>query len=184
MDFELFQQGPAAYIPAFLVGLIITLVAYAAFPLIFAKVRRKPITKKHYRVLCFIVNFIVMGLFIAWNGESSSGGPYILWTTVFSALGIKIMNKRFIIDAPTTTESEENTSDFSDPISPTTPPNSPTAKIDVSAVEEAISEEENSFTETPLCTGTGEILFCRKCGTKLLENAVFCNHCGTRIIKE
>ena len=29
-----------------------------------------------------------------------------------------------------------------------------------------------------------KICFCRKCGSKLMEDAVFCNKCGTQIIKE
>lgn len=29
-----------------------------------------------------------------------------------------------------------------------------------------------------------EVLFCRKCGTKLLENAMFCHRCGVAVIKE
>lgn len=29
-----------------------------------------------------------------------------------------------------------------------------------------------------------KILFCRKCGTKLLENARFCKECGTEIIEK
>lgn len=29
-----------------------------------------------------------------------------------------------------------------------------------------------------------KICFCRKCGSKLMDNAAFCNKCGTRVIKE
>ena len=48
MSYELFQQGPAAYIPVLLLSLVVTVVAYGAFPFIFAKVRKTPITKKKY----------------------------------------------------------------------------------------------------------------------------------------
>lgn len=39
MSYELFRQGPAAYIPVLLLSLIITVIAYGAFPFIFARVR-------------------------------------------------------------------------------------------------------------------------------------------------
>ena len=29
-----------------------------------------------------------------------------------------------------------------------------------------------------------EVLFCRKCGNKLMENSAFCNKCGTKILVE
>ena len=69
MSYELFQQGPAVYVPIILLSLIITLGAYCAFPLIFAKFRKKIITKKKYRVLCYCVNLAVMALFIVKNGH-------------------------------------------------------------------------------------------------------------------
>jgi len=31
---------------------------------------------------------------------------------------------------------------------------------------------------------TKKVLFCRKCGTKLLDDSDFCHKCGLRIIKE
>ena len=41
MSYELFQQGPAAYIPVILVSLVITVVAYGAFPFILQEHERK-----------------------------------------------------------------------------------------------------------------------------------------------
>lgn len=166
MDFELFNENPAAFFLLAIVSLIITLVAYCAFPLIFAKVRKKGITKKRYRVLCFVVNFFVMAMFIAWNGEIGTGAPYVLWTTVFSAVGVKILNNRFIINTPSTEISENNITEgsvVSAPIQPT----SSEIELDIPSVE-----------DEPV------IYFCRKCGVKLLEGALFCHRCGVRVIKE
>lgn len=50
--------------------------------------------------------------------------------------------------------------------------------------KEAIDEERAFSNETTPCAGNGEVLFCRKCGTKLLENAMFCHRCGVAVIKE
>ena len=94
--YELFQLGPAVYIPILLLSLAITVVAYGAFPVIFAKLRKTYITKKKYRRLCYGINAAVMLLFIIINGEASSGGPYLLWTWVFSSWGIKILDAKGI----------------------------------------------------------------------------------------
>lgn len=98
MSYELFEQGPAEYVPILLVSLIITMAAYGVFPLIFAKTRKKTITKRKYRVLCYCINFAVMVLFIIINGEASTGGPYILWTWVFSAFGIRTLESRSLLE--------------------------------------------------------------------------------------
>lgn len=95
---ELLQQDPAAFVLTLIVSLVITLVAYGAFPLIFAMVRNETITKKKYQILCFAINFIVMVVFIAINGEPSSGGPYALWTWAFSILGIKTLKSRGVLE--------------------------------------------------------------------------------------
>ena len=95
--YELFQQGPAVYVPVLLLSLVITIIAYGAFPFIFSKVRKNPITKKKYRRLCYGINAAVMFLFIVINGEASSGGAYVLWTWIFSNYGIKTLSRRGII---------------------------------------------------------------------------------------
>ena len=94
MSYDLYEQGPSAYIPVLIVSLVITMVAYGAFPVIFAKIRKKQITKRKYKTLCFVFNFLVMFLFIAMNGEAT-GAPYIMWTIVFSNLGISMLDKKW-----------------------------------------------------------------------------------------
>ncbi len=98
MSYELFEQGPAAYVPVILVSFVVTLAAYGAFPMIFARTRKKIITKRKYNLLCYCFNILVMILFIAINGEPSSGVPYLLWTWVFSASGIKILKNRGVLE--------------------------------------------------------------------------------------
>ena len=93
MSYELFKQGPAAYVPVLLISLLITLVAYGAFPLIFARTRKAVISRKKYNLICFGFNFLVLILFIVLNG-SSSAGPYALWTWVFSASGLRTLEER------------------------------------------------------------------------------------------
>lgn len=91
---ELFQQDPAVVIFFLIISLIVTLVAYGAFPIIFAKSRKKPITRRKYRFLCYCINAIVMLLFFAANSRASNGGAYILWTLVFSNRGVQTLEYR------------------------------------------------------------------------------------------
>ena len=37
---------------------------------------------------------------------------------------------------------------------------------------------------TPAANHTPQVLFCRKCGAKLIENSQFCRKCGAKIVKE
>ena len=149
MTYELFQQGPAVYVPILLLSLVITVVAYGAFPLIFAKVRKSPITKKKYRGLCYGINVAVMFLFIVMNGGASNGAPYFLWTWAFSSWGTRILEGKGLLDDGTYT-----------PSVPTrvTEQSKPTIEVD----------------KVRFCRKCGEKLidssrFCRKCGTEIVE---------------
>lgn len=101
MDFELFKQGPSVYVPILLLSLAVTVIAYALIPLVLALTRVKPITKKKYRRLCYGVNAAVCLIFMVIqieNGGAANVAPYLLWTSLFSALGIKILNSKGGID--------------------------------------------------------------------------------------
>ena len=80
-----------------LLSLVITVLAYGTFPLIFAGVRKKPITKKMYRGICIVINAISMFLLSFLNETVSSGLAYVLWTFVFSTAGIKTLEKKEIL---------------------------------------------------------------------------------------
>ena len=91
-----------------------------------------------------------MMFFIALNGEASSGGPYLIWTSVFSHFGLKALEKRGVLEGSQPIYSEET-----------------------EVKSSSIVEEDDS-----------QIVFCRKCGTKLLDRSQFCSKCGTKIVKE
>ena len=167
MSYETFQQGPAVYIPILLVSLLITLVAYGVFPLIFARVRKAGITKKKYNLICFGVNFLIMILFIALNG-SSSGAPYVLWTWVFSAAGLKTLESRGVLESPQAKNDQKSCPDQ-------------TVQIDETTVsgEAAIAENELLLPEEK-----PQIRFCRKCGFELFESSKFCSKCGAKVTEE
>lgn len=99
MNYELFLQGPEVYVPIILVSLAITILAYGAFPIIFAKIRRKNITKKQYKRRCYGINLLVMFAFCVINGEASSGGAYLLWTWIFTSAGLKTLQNKGVLEA-------------------------------------------------------------------------------------
>lgn len=94
MNYEIFRQDPGAYVPMLLLSLAITLAAYGAFPLIFAAVRQQAITRKRYRVICFGFNLLVMIAFCVINERFTSWAPYVIWTAVFSSVGVRVLIKR------------------------------------------------------------------------------------------
>ena len=170
MSFETFQQGPAVYIPILLVSLLITLVAYGAFPLIFARVRKTGITKKKYNLICYGVNFLIMILFIALNG-SSSGAPYVLWTWVFSAAGLKTLESNGVLERPQDKNGQKSYPDQTVQINETPGHSEATETVEVP--------------EAPLLSEKKpQIRFCRKCGFELIEGSQFCSKCGAKVTEE
>ena len=170
MSFETFQQGPAVYIPILLVSLLITLVAYGAFPLIFARVRKTGITKKKYNLICYGVNFLIMILFIALNG-SSSGAPYVLWTWVFSAAGLKTLESNGVLERPQDKNGQKSCPDQTVQINETPGHSEATETVEVP--------------EAPLLSEKKpQIRFCRKCGFELIEGSQFCSKCGAKVTEE
>ena len=124
-------------------------LAYGAFPLVFAKARKSPITKKKYRGLCYGINVAVMFLFIVINGGASNGAPYFLWTWVFSSWGTRILEGKGLLDDGTYT------------------PSAPTRATEQSKPTIAVNKVR-------FCRKCGEKLidgskFCRKCGTEVIE---------------
>jgi len=114
MTYELLQKGPAVYVPALLFSLAITLLVYGVFPVIFARTRKKEITQKKYTLICYGVNFLAMVVFFSTaNGMTVNIAPCLLWTSVFTASGVKILKQRGVlegfrpIDRPDRSESAE-----------------------------------------------------------------------------
>ncbi len=166
MTYELFKLGPAVYVPILIISLLITLAAYCAFPLIFASARKSPIANRRYRVYCYIFNFVVFILFTALNGEVANTGPYILWTLAFSAVGVKILDKRGRFAAV-----DEEAKDAT--VSPPAAEAAPLPSLDELNPAKPIIEE--SSVESDIYK------YCPNCGFELLPNSRFCSACGNAI---
>lgn len=77
---------------------VFTAAVYCAFPLFFAFLRKSPITKKKYRLLCIVVTASVAIVFQILRTVSDLSGnafaPALLWGTVFYNVGLSILRKR------------------------------------------------------------------------------------------
>ena len=103
--FELFQENPALFLLVIVTSLVVTLLVYGAFPVIFSKTRKTPITKKKYKGLCYGINAIGLVFFVALNG-ASNGAPYLLWTWIFSNYGVKTLEAKGLLSDILPTEEE------------------------------------------------------------------------------
>ena len=138
--FELFRESPGIFFLVLVISLIVTIFVYGVFPIIFAKVRKTPITKKKYKTLCYCVNIIGIVFFVAFNGAAVSGGPYLLWTWIFSNRGLKNLQTKGLLSGVTKTE---NTT--------------------------VVTEERDKICFCRKCGSRldDDSRFCRKCGTEI-----------------
>lgn len=86
-------------------SLVFTAAVYCSFPLLFAFLRKSPITKKKYRLLCIVVTASVAIVFQILRTVSDLSGnafaPALLWGTVFYNVGLSILRKRRMLSGTT-----------------------------------------------------------------------------------
>ena len=145
------NQDPSINISLLAISLVVTVLAYCAFPLIYARNRKNAIQRKKYTFICYGINFLVMLLFAVING-SSSGAPYFLWTWVFSKSGLKTLERRGLL------EEVHNNRTVAD------------------SCQMATTE-----TTAYSFSSNQKICFCRKCGASLKGSNHFCSNCGTEV---
>ena len=109
-----------------------------------------------------------MVLFIVIEGEASSGGPYLLWTWVFSAKGLKTLKNRGVLDGFQPFDYTKNST-----------------YQESGEMATEISGEVDARIEFPPASETRPpIRFCRKCGFELIVGSSFCSRCGTPVVEE
>lgn len=161
MTLELLEQGPGFYVPVLLLSLFITTALYAFFPILFSIIRKKGITVRKYRVFCYAFNFFVMVLFMTFYGRSSSA-PYIIWTSVFCHFGLKILERKNVIEDH----------------------NSVSEKTSESSLE--FSEKNNNNYNTELATiphQKSKSRFCKFCGSSIDPYTKKCTGCGRQYFR-
>ena len=176
MTYEIFEQGPEVFIPFIIFSLIITVVAYGAFPLLYSLLLEKNITKKKYNKLCYLINFFIMILFCIINGEVSSLAPYFLWTSIFASLGINIFKKRGFLEDTQKNNQTKASNCHTESISKSPQIPNSNEKTEISYNHNSYGNGISLHAEKML-----QISYCRKCGNRVTGDSVFCNKCGTKI---
>lgn len=200
MSIELFEQSPALFFASLLISLIITVLAYGAFPVIFAKTRKAPITSKKYKWLCYGINFAVMVSFIVLNGEPSNGLPYLFWTWIFSKYGEKTLGLKGVM---------QDSDYFKKPLNPLVKCkvcgyegrfDSKCPRCKNSGLFETIALEEKTEEQTAIVTDdltiesntnrahnkrrkAVKVRYCSKCGALINNETKVCSGCGKKYFK-
>ncbi len=183
MTFEVFNQGPAVYIPILLFSLIFTVFAYGVFPIIFAYARKAQITEKKYKKLCYLINVPVVLVFFIFGDGDSNLFPYFLWTFCISKLGTKILKTRGIIPNGNHFPYDINSVSVSKP-SENSAYNAYSNKNPFNAYPNCDNHKNRHiYLNTEPKFDDDKIRFCRICGDKLFEGSRFCRKCGTEVVK-
>ena len=80
------------------ISMIFTMFAYGGFPIIFAKTKKGRIKASKYRGLCYGINAIPMSFFLISANGVYNAAPYLIWTLIFSKIGIKMLTQRGILE--------------------------------------------------------------------------------------
>lgn len=157
----------------FFMLLSLTLALYGVFPLVFAIIRKKPITQAKYFIICFVFNFILHLLLIAisssiYDTPHSPSAAYAIWTCVFTGIGDRILKKKCLLggakeSVPAETAIlEKQTEEYF--ITYVDPTKIKDGNISVAAIAERPR-------------------YCRRCGRKLEFDSVYCHRCGTKVVE-
>ena len=160
-------------------SLILTIVAYMAFPLIRLWMNHGKFEKKRAKKIA-LWNSIVVGAFfciLTVSGDSGStwnAAPAFLYYWINCA----VLTDKNATSEPRQKANAENTSSYQ---TVTRPPqisnigetSQTYGTYNISGSDVALKQE--TIAEQP------KIQFCRKCGNKLAEDSIFCNKCGTKI---
>lgn len=162
MTLELFEQGPGAYIPVIAISLLITVIAYGAYPLLYASFQNKPITAKKYRRICYWVNLLPM-IFFFLLSEKPSPWAYMLWTSIFISAGLKTLERRNVLTDP------------DDPGS--------TASSDTNSENDDKAQQSTVMVVTPAKLKKVKQRYCKLCGTGIDPSTKKCTGCGKQYFR-
>lgn len=153
------------------ISLIITIAIYS-LPIVIYRygIRKRPIGKKKAKKITIVygvIAFFVMSLLIIQlKGDSAAGGAILLWSYVNYRVLTGGKSSQQPDDAMET--EKENLADKG-------------SMFIYEAGENKPRVGENEGVETIQQIDVN-IIFCHKCGNRLVPNSMYCNKCGTKII--
>ena len=181
-----------------LVSVLLTAVVYMAFPLIRLAINHGKFEKKRAKKIALWNSIVVGAFFCIVTIGTSDGGT--TWNAA-PAVMYYFINRALLTDkyAP------ESKAPAAKPVAPAA--NKPAVSTPVSTVAHSLSSandklitpsrndisgsefrvikpETAQVANSTSASAEKPILFCRKCGNKLMENSAFCNKCGTKICVE
>lgn len=190
--FELYQENPSLLLIILLISFVVTIFVYGAFPLIFAKTTKKPITKKKYKRLCYGLNIIGMVCFIVLNG-AASGGPYLLWTWIFSNCGLKTLNSRGLLKDNEQTNGLNNSeldNNSCENVEESTEKFQQNSDLDIDkmspqeAAEYLVAEQlREKYTPKEKQGKKTKIKYCSHCGSQIDPVTKKCTGCGKQFFR-
>lgn len=193
MSYELLQRDPLKFWIIFAISLVITIIVYGSFPFVFAKKRSLVITKKKYQFLCYGINAVPLIVFTVLNEGVLSVGPYLLWTSIFAAYGIKVLGKRGIMPdskyyvMPNDKIAECQRCGFQSPMLFVQCPQCGNTKVKHIHFEDEQMREQPSpdvEADTPsVPEKKSKKQFCRYCGNSIDAETRKCTGCGKQYFK-
>ena len=180
MRMELLSQDPSASILYLAVSIIVTVLIYAAFPMIYAWLRKRPIKSSAYRWTCYGFN-LLLKIILFLEAESKSFWPYMLWTSVFIACGTQTLKKKSVL---VDTCSEDSISQ-----SETSPNDS--SPVECATVEPTTSEENAScgkpqnevYPIKKVKVKMEKRRYCKFCGGSIDSSTKKCTQCGKQYFR-
>lgn len=161
-------------------ALFLTMFIYCVIPVGIALFRENYITKKKYFRACFGFNAIFLVLFLLFG--SNDGAAYMIWTTIFWAVGKRMLNNKGILKDNDYEEPSEpyylsdvfknsGEMNYKEDLQRTdnTPYNA-RANVSVSAEESVIVDRSQEYT------------VCPHCSTRQLSKRTVCYNCGVRFV--
>ena len=185
-------------------GVFIAVLAYGAFPTIFAICKPK-INVKSYRWICFLVNFAAY-LCFALIGGNYNAAPYLLWTLAFC-----FIFKRFLPEIEPPIDYSKMEKKSFEEVSSSVPEevleqcgSQRGSREGITRVAESFAKDgiipleyvpvlvdeymkpvntvdKKEFVETFASIDVKRKMFCRNCGKQIPTDSKFCGYCGTEV---
>lgn len=159
------------------ISLLITIAIYSVPILIYRyAIIKMPVQKKRAKKITIVygvIAFIVMScLLFAVNGSGAAGASIIFWSWV---------NYRALTGGKTAQPGEPIVK--MPAVSSEAIPVAKSMSADDLAQSPESSQEETEVPRVPAEAPPRKIMYCRRCGAKLVEGSKFCSNCGTLIEK-
>lgn len=101
MSFEAYQNNPSAFFAQSIFNLLLTALLYGAGPVLFAIIRKSPVTLRFYRNFCTLYTIFVYLIFsILYLVSGISGVPNMTAAIIWGVIFYRVFRKKFRAKQP------------------------------------------------------------------------------------